>query len=204
VEVIDYILKHINSAVQCKEKLIKDGFQEKVYGVKLSDAITELDCVDKNVIFGPGSLTLPTETQIELAIKCKERLETKVKAANPPAPPPQKVSITESDTWAHNEAIGKSNICMNVKTTPPQASISASVGGPGNYKANLPKTPLHPDGTRQVGATITQAGAYTDTLRVYDKSGKQTATTTKTFTVAPPPQDGPTPVFGPPCPEPTK
>jgi len=63
---------------------------------------------------------------------------------------PEKVSITESDTWAHNAAIGKSNICINVETTPPQAFISAGLTGPGNYTASLPKTPLHPDGTRQV------------------------------------------------------
>jgi hypothetical protein len=124
------------------------------------------------------------------------------KALQKANPPPEKVSITESDTWAHNPDIGKSNICINVKTTPPQAFISVSVGGPGNYKANLPKAPLHPDGTRQVGATITQAGSYTDNLTVYDKNGTQTATSTNTFTVAPPPQNGPTPKFGPDCPKP--
>jgi hypothetical protein len=141
--------------------------------------------------------------KLKQAQACKESLEAAIRAANPP-PPPEKVSITESDTWAHNPAIGKSNVCINVKTTPPQAFISASLAGPGNYKANLPKTPLHPDGTRQVGATITQAGSYTDTLTVYDKSGTQTASSTNTFTVAPPPQDGPTPAFGPSCPAPTQ
>jgi hypothetical protein len=118
-------------------------------------------------------------------------------------PPPPAVSISEQDTWTYNTTIGKANICINVKTTPPQASISVNVTGPNNYTASLPETALHPDGTRQIGALITQPGSYTDNLTVYDATGKQTATTTNTFTVAPPPQDGPTPTFGPSCPKPT-
>lgn len=115
---------------------------------------------------------------------------------------PPSASISEADTWTYNTSIGKGNICINVRTTPPQASISASVTGPSNYKASLPKTPLHPDGTRQVGAEITRPGAYTKTLTVYDATGKETATVTKTFTVAAPPQNGP--ATTPPCPKPTR
>jgi hypothetical protein len=114
------------------------------------------------------------------------------------------VTISESDTWTHNQAIGVSNVCINVRTSPPQASISATLSGPGNYHANLNETPLLPDGSIQIKSPITQAGSYTDTLTVYDKSGNQTATTTNTFTVDPPPQDGPTPSFGPSCPKPTQ
>jgi hypothetical protein len=138
------------------------------------------------------------------AVAHRQAVKAKAAYAKCAAPPHPSVSISEAGTWTYNTAIGKANICINVKTTPPQASISASVTGPNNYKANLPVTPLHPDGTRQIGAPITQPGAYTDTLTVYDTTGKQTATTTNTFTVAPSPQDGPTPKFGPPCPKPTQ
>jgi hypothetical protein len=180
--------------------------------VKFSEVFRRLDCLDSELwigleqeIISHHNSNITKETIADVFAKgqkCKETLETEFKKAN--QPPPEKVSITESDTWAHNPDIGKSNICINVETTPPQAFISAGVTGPGNYKANLPKTALHPDGTRQVGATITQAGSYTDTLTVYDKNGTQTATTMNTFTVAPPPQDGPTPKFGPSCPKPTQ
>jgi hypothetical protein len=118
-------------------------------------------------------------------------------------PPPSTVTISENDTWTYNTATGKANVCINVATTPPQASLSASVTGPGGYTASLPLTPLHPDGTRQIGAQITQPGTYADTLSVYDAKGKQTATSTNTFTVASSPQNGPTPRFGPSCPQPT-
>jgi hypothetical protein len=152
------------------------------------------------------------------AVHMLDRLESSAKAAaagvpvakaalakcQATPPPPATVSISEDDTWAYSTAIGKANICVNIRTTPAQASISASVTGPSNYTATLPKTPLHADGTRQVGAEITQPGAYTDTLTVYDATGTQTATTTNTFTVKAPPQDGPPPTFGPPCPKPTQ
>lgn len=139
-------------------------------------------------------------TYLEVARRFKEKVVKAISAIS--APPPGEGIISEDDTWAHNQPIGKSNICINVRTTPPQAFISASVTGPNNYKASLPKTPLHADGTRQVGAPITQAGDYTKTLTVYDASGKETATVTKTFTVDAPPKDGP--ATTPPCPKPTK
>ena len=202
----------IDNIKKAKFQLIDSQFGDLVDGVKGSTWFRELDCVDVQLRLAQTYETLSNAEHfkqflekdipgfLENAQKCKEKLETALGKANQP----EKVSITESDTWAHNASIGKSNICINVKTTPPQAFISAGLAGPGNYTASLPKTPLHSDGTRQVGATITEAGSYTDTLRVYDKSGTQTATTTHTFTVAPPPQDGPDPAFGPSCPAPTK
>ncbi len=149
-------------------------------------------------------VTVPQSSLDETFTRIVEALGATI---TPPPPPPSQVQITEFDTWAHNTEIHKSNICINVETTPPQASISATITGPSNYKATLPITPLHPDGTRQVGAQINQSGDYTKTLTVYDATGKQTATVTKTFTVLPPPPDGPqagpVPPFGPPCSVPT-
>ncbi len=115
---------------------------------------------------------------------------------------PQAVRITETDTWAHNASLGKSNVCLDVATTPPQAYVSAELTGPGGFDAKTDgKAPLHPDGTAQIRATITQAGSYTDTLTVYDQNGNQTATSTNTFTVKPPPDNGPE--ANPPCQAPT-
>jgi hypothetical protein len=199
---VDTIKKTKLELVDGELNLPVDGVQARVW-------FRTLDCVDVEIALakriedfgvGTGHANVQIPRYLKAAQRCKETLEKALTKANQP----EKVSITESDTWAHNEAIGKSNICINVKTTPPQAFISAELAGPGNYTANLPKTPLHPDGTRQVGATVTQAGAYTDTLNVYDKNGKQTASTTNTITVAPPPQNGPDPTFGPSCPAPTK
>jgi hypothetical protein len=119
----------------------------------------------------------------------------------PPSRPPT-VTISEDDTWTHNPPIGKSNICINVRTTPPQASISANLDGPSGYHSHLGKTPLDKPGSIQIKSEITKKGDYTKTLTVYDASGKQTATVTKTFTVASPPQDGP--AATPPCPKPTQ
>lgn len=187
-------------AEDCKQRLAEDFFQQPVYGVKASDIIKALDCIDARVFF----LADLTPADFKTAKGCKQTLERRFKAVPAPPPPAEKVSIFEFDTWAHNTDIDKTNFCINVKTTPPQASISASVTGPGNFSANLPITPLHPDGTRQIGATITLKGPYTDTLIVYDVSGKQTATTTNTFTVKAPPQDGPPPTFGLPCEKPAK
>jgi hypothetical protein len=88
-------------------------------------------------------------------------------------------------------------------STPPQAYVSGELKGPNGFDAKTNgKAPLHSDGTAQIKMPITQAGNYTKTLTVYDAKGNQTATVTKTFTVAPPPQDGPT--TNPSCPKPTQ
>jgi hypothetical protein len=116
--------------------------------------------------------------------------------------PHASAKITETDTWAHNAPLGKSNVCINVATSPAQAFVSADMTGPGGYDASTGgKQPLHADGTAQIRATITQAGSYTDSLTVFDKDGNQTATSTNTFTVTPPPNNGPD--TNPPCPAPT-
>lgn len=114
---------------------------------------------------------------------------------------PRPVSISETDTWTYNTTIGKGNICIDVRTSPAQATISATLTGTG-YRAHLNRTPLQPGGKARITSEFTRPGAYTKTLIVYDTSGAQTATVTKAFTVAPPPQNGPT--ASPPCPEPTK
>jgi hypothetical protein len=117
-------------------------------------------------------------------------------------PPPPSLSISEDDTWAYNTAIGKGNICINVRTSPAQVSISATLSGPNGYQAKLNTTPLKTDGSIQIASPITVGGNYTKTLIVYDTTGKQTATVTKTFTVAAPPQDGP--ATTPPCTKPSQ
>jgi hypothetical protein len=105
--------------------------------------------------------------------------------------PPQTVTISEDDTWAHNEAAGLSNICINVRTTPPQAFATVTLSGPNGYHSSSPpKTPLI-RGARQFTSPITTAGQYTKTITVYDADGRESATVTKTFTVAPPPAEGP-------------
>ena len=52
------------------------------------------------------------------------------------------------------------------------------------------KTPLI-NGARQFTSLITERGDYTKTITVFDTAGNQTATVTRTFTVTPPPEDGP-------------
>ncbi len=116
-------------------------------------------------------------------------------------PPPPSVSISEDDTWAYNTTIGKGNVCIDVRTTPAQASVSATLSGPNGYQAKLGKTSLKTDGSIQISSPITVGGDYTKTLIVYAATGKQSATVTKTFTVAAPPQDGP--ATTPPCLKPT-
>ena len=56
------------------------------------------------------------------------------------------------------------------------------------------------EGSVQIKSEITRGGDYTKTLTVYDASGKETATVTKTFTFTAPPQNGPATTS--PCPEP--
>jgi PKD repeat protein len=57
-------------------------------------------------------------------------------------------------------------------------------------------TPLL-DGARQFVSLITQPGTYTDTITVFNEQGNQTGTVTKSFTVTPPPGNGPS--SDPPC-----
>jgi hypothetical protein len=105
--------------------------------------------------------------------------------------PPRAVTIDEDDTWAHNASLGVSKICINVRTTPPQAAATVTLAGPdGTHFSSPPKTPLA-HGAAQFTAPITVAGQYTKTITVYDANGVQTATVTKTFTVSQPPVDGP-------------
>jgi hypothetical protein len=109
--------------------------------------------------------------------------------------------ISAPGTWTHNPELGKSRVCVDVSTTPPQSFVSAAVSGPSG-SATLAKTPLANDGTIQLSVVITQAGTYTWTVAVYDQSGSQTATTTTTVDVQPPPTNGPT--LDPPCQAPTQ
>jgi len=186
-----------------KLDLVDSEFTQPVDGVKGSVWFRDLDCVDVDIALakrieqfgvGRGHADIQITNYLKAAMSCKKALETAVTKAT-------QVSISEDDTWAHNEAIGKSNVCINVRTTPAQASISATLDGPSGYHAHLPKTPLDKPGSIQIKSLITQPGNYTKTLIVYDSTGKETATVTKTFTVAPPPQDGP--ATNPPCPKPT-
>jgi hypothetical protein len=139
----------------------------------------------------------PIRVDFSDAIAWKQKLEQLLR----PSAQPQPVTIEEEDTWTHNATLGKSNVCIDVRTTPPQASVSATLTGPGGYHAELPKSPLHTDGFAQIGSEITQAGDYTKTVTVYDAAGNVTASVTRTFTVLAPPQNGPSAT--PPCPAPT-
>jgi hypothetical protein len=106
-------------------------------------------------------------------------------------PPSSRVTISEDDTWAHKQAIGKGTICINVRTTPAQASATVTLSGPNGYRSTSPKMTRLIDGARQFTSPITQQGNYTKTITVYDPAGNRTATTARTFTVTPPPQNGP-------------
>jgi hypothetical protein len=115
--------------------------------------------------------------------------------------PPGVVTIDEDDTWAHNESLHVSKICINVRTSPHQAAATVTLAGPsGIHISSPPRTPLI-KGARQFTAPITVAGPYTKTITVYDANGVQTGTVTKTFTVDPPPVEGPPAT--PPCTAPT-
>ncbi len=106
-------------------------------------------------------------------------------------PASQTVTISEDDTWAHNASLGLSKVCINVRTSPAQAFASVTLSGPDGYHSSSPPmTPLI-QGTRQFTSPITVAGQYTKTITVYDAERRQTATITKTFTVSPPPANGP-------------
>ena len=207
------VITRIARIENAKRAMIREFLQQPIYGLKASGVFLNLDCLDSNLHKGIGYVLGSKGRQltntdmnditkyVEAGQKCKETLETTLHAANPP---PEKLSLTTFPTWTHNTDIGKSNICINVETEPPQGFLSADVTGPGGFHTSLPKTPLHPDGTRQTGAEIAQAGEYKYTITVYDANGNATATTANTFTVDAPPQDGPTPPFGPPCPKPTQ
>jgi hypothetical protein len=195
----------VSKVEAAKHQLVRRHFSMPVYGdVTFDEVFRGLECLDsylavaKFTVLEPSGISerILKEHILELldsGRKCKQRLEKSLAA---------QVTISEDDTWAHNPAIGKSRICINVRTAPAQASISATLTGPDGYNATSPKAPLHADGSAQVRSIITKAGAYTKTLVVYDAAGKQTATVTKTFTVAEPPQDGP--ATNPPCEKPTE
>jgi hypothetical protein len=207
------VASRIDNIVRAKLQLVRGVLTAPVDGVAGSIWFRTLDCVDVDVklakiteqghafIHAPRKNTVPQF--LEAAAGCKKRLEADVQKANPP-PRAEKLSLTTFPTWTHNTDIGKSNICINVKTEPAQGFLSATLTGPGGFHTSLPKTPLHPDGTRQTGAEIAQPGEYKYTITVYDANGNPAATAANTFTVAAPPQDGPTPPFGPPCPKPTQ
>lgn len=185
-----------------KQALVRQYFNAPAYGfVRYGEVFLSLGCTDEFLdraeIYNDGDLGKLVPHALETATDCKQRLENDLKEVAG-----QKVTISEVDTWAHNPAIGKSRICVNVSTSPAQASVSATLTGPGGYKADVGKSALHADGSGQIRGVITQAGDYTKTIVVYDSTGKQTGTVTKTFTVAKPPQDGPVTVPG--CRKPTE
>ena len=110
--------------------------------------------------------------------------------------------IDEDDTWTHNPPLGKSNVCINVRTTPKQAQFTVTLTGPDGYKASTPaKQPLK-DGAGQFIGVITKAGLFTKTITVYDAKGNQTGTAIHAFLVANPPTNGKETT--PPCPKPDK
>lgn len=209
--------RHRDAVTKAKHDMLKPF--PPVFGASFDEAFRQLECFDEQLDsadaliarylhdagpfprFAPATRAkLKRDLQaiadhISAARACKEKL----RAALIP------VEIDEFETWAHNVEIGYSNICINVRTTPPQASISATITGPQGYHASLPKHALdQPDGSIQIVTTITVAGDYTKTLAVYDKTGKETASVVKTFTVDAPPKDGPAPPFGRPCVKPTQ
>jgi hypothetical protein len=195
------LIRRATEIANAKRAMVKEFFNGPTYGtVTWSEVFNKLDCLDTQLYLAYGfdvTNNPSTLDRFTAAQKCKQTLETELgKAAAA-----QNVTIAEDDTWAHNAAIGKSNICINVRTTPAQASVSGTITGPGSYSAHLDTRPLDPPGSIQITAPITVAGDYTKTLIVYDATGKQTATVTKTFTVAAPPQDGP--ATTPACPKPT-
>ena len=216
-----------NYADYYAQELATIFFTQPIYGVKLNEIISTFDAIDKGLIRAGRFLHFAELDEIDAkhakAESQKENFLAKAKEDRAEAAsllldaghfkmelekeftkvsPPQNVTISEDDTWAHNTDIGKSRVCVNVRTTPPQASVSATITGPGGYNAQASKSPLHADGTGQIRGLITQPGDYTKTIIVYDANGNQTATVTKTFTVAPPPQDGP--ATTPPCAKPTQ
>jgi hypothetical protein len=111
--------------------------------------------------------------------------------------------ISEDDTWTHNPPLGKSNVCINVRTDPPaeDADIDVTLQGPGT-ESSTHNGRLSGRGRGQLIFPITKAGQFTKTIVVYDKNDKEVARTTVTFTVADPPTDGA--ATTPPCPKPTK
>ena len=111
-------------------------------------------------------------------------------------------AIDEDDTWAHNPPIKKSNVCINIRTKPAQAQYTATLTGPGGFRATTDGKQALKDGAAQFVGTITQAGEFTKTITVYDATGNATATVTHTFLVADPPTDGPKTT--PPCRRPDK
>src|SRR5579859_2836474 len=129
---------------------------------------------------------------------------TPVGDGDPPQPCQPKV-ISEQDTWTHSVDGTKTTICNDLQTSPPMASVSGEMTGPSGFDAKTNGTqPLRADGSAQIRTTISHivAGAYTAKFAVYDKSGKPTATSSNTFVVAAPPQNGPPPKGGPSCPAP--
>ncbi len=181
-----------------KRALVKRYFNAPAYGsVTYSEVLEKLDCVDTQLALAWGFAVWSSQStkyvpdRIERAKKCKQALETRLRKV---------VTISEDDTWAHNPALGKSRLCINVRTSPAQVSVSAVITGPGDYRADIVSR-LHADGSAQIRGIITLAGDYTKTIAVYDASGEKTATVTKTFTVDAPPKDGP--ATNPPCAKPT-
>jgi len=112
-------------------------------------------------------------------------------------PQPQQTIIAEDDTWTYNETTGQANICVNVRTSPSQASATVTLAGPNGYHSHSPARTALIGGARQFGSLITQPGSYTKTITVYDTQGAETASVTRTFTVAARPQNGP--AANPPC-----
>jgi tetratricopeptide (TPR) repeat protein len=131
------------------------------------------------------------------AIAWKEALERAIETGIPEPP-----SILQSFSWAHNLLLEKTNVCIDLETTPPQDSVTVELFGPNGYHAKSPAYQPLVDGKLRLISLITMPGKYTDKVTTYDAKRVETGSATMEFTVKPPPDDGPE--LDPPCEAPTK
>jgi hypothetical protein len=166
----------LTQTVREEKQILRDAIRSLKLDVRLVDAVIPLN---QKLI---GNLNqLKGKIEVFISVNC---------------------SISEDDTWTHNPPLGKSNVCVNVRTKLAAGTFTVTLTGPGGFKAESPgRTPLV-NGAGQFIATITRAGEFTKTIEVYDDMNVLTATVTKTFVVANPPTDGP--ATTPPCPKPTE
>jgi hypothetical protein len=131
------------------------------------------------------------------AIAWKQALERAVETGFPEQP----VLIFQLASWAHSISLEKTNICLDLETSPAQDSATVELFGPNGYHAQSP--PFQPlvNGKLRLIAQITTTGDYTDKVTTYDSNRVETGSATLEFTVKES-SDGPTLV--PPCEAPTK